>query len=152
MIEEGSVGRPDEMARRFAAFIEDRDFDGLYRYWGRNIMSEPETADLAEAFAANCQKLPLETVKSFFDVDPALDVKSILADVAQPVLITHGTLDRQVLFEAAIYLVEHLPSALLYEFEVRGHLPLFTATAEFCHVLRLFVREGSVPDRTLAAE
>ena len=38
------------------------------------------------------------------------------------------------------HLAEHLPDARLHLFEGRGHLPIFTATAEFCDVLRRFVR------------
>jgi pimeloyl-ACP methyl ester carboxylesterase len=152
MAAEGTIGRSKEMVIRFEYFLEKRDFDGLYRYWGYNILSEPETGDMAEAFIENCRRLSLETMKSFFDLDPDLDVVPLLGDITQPVLITHGTEDKQILFEAAPYLVERLPSAQLYAFEGRGHLPLFTATAEFCHVLRQFVREGTVPEIKKAAE
>ena len=31
----------------------------------------------------------------------------------------------------------------LYAFEGKGHLPIFTATDEFCEVLRRFVRTGT---------
>jgi hypothetical protein len=34
-------------------------------------------------------------------------------------------------------------NAQLYAFEGKGHLPIFTATDEFCEVLRRFVRTGT---------
>jgi len=57
-----------------------------------------------------------------------------------PTLIAHGTEDRQVPFAAAEYLAAHIPGAQLYPFTGYGHVPLFTATQEFCEVLRRFVR------------
>ncbi len=41
-----------------------------------------------------------------------------------------------------------VPGAQLYLFEGRGHLPIFTATGEFCEVLRSFVLTGTVPKTT----
>jgi pimeloyl-ACP methyl ester carboxylesterase len=46
---------------------------------------------------------------------------------------------------AARHLARHLPDARLHLFEGRGHLPIFTATSEFCDVLRRFVCGGEVP-------
>jgi hypothetical protein len=34
----------------------------------------------------------------------------------------------------------------LYPFPGKGHLPIFTATTEFCDVLRQFVKTGTVPE------
>jgi acetylornithine deacetylase len=36
-----------------------------------------------------------------------------------------------------------LPDARLYAFDGKGHLPIFTATDEFCEVLRCFVHTGT---------
>jgi pimeloyl-ACP methyl ester carboxylesterase len=59
-----------------------------------------------------------------------------------PTLVAHGREDRLVLFEAAEELAARLPRAQLYAFEGKGHFPIFTATDEFCDVLRRFVRTG----------
>ena len=61
-----------------------------------------------------------------------------------PTLIVHGTEDRQVPFAAAEYLAAHIAGAQLYPFQGYGHVPLFTATQEFCDVLRRFVRTGGM--------
>jgi pimeloyl-ACP methyl ester carboxylesterase len=58
-----------------------------------------------------------------------------------PTLVLHGAEDRRVSVTAAHHLAQHIPDARLHLFEGRGHLPIFTATAEFCDVLRWFVRE-----------
>jgi pimeloyl-ACP methyl ester carboxylesterase len=50
----------------------------------------------------------------------------------------HGTEDRNVPIESAVDLVSRIPGARLHRFEGRGHLPAFTATDEFCEVLRRF--------------
>jgi pimeloyl-ACP methyl ester carboxylesterase len=59
------------------------------------------------------------------------------------VLVTHGSADRLINFEAAEFIAARLPDARLYAFEGKGHMPLFTATDEFCEVLRRFVRTGT---------
>jgi pimeloyl-ACP methyl ester carboxylesterase len=53
-------------------------------------------------------------------------------------------------FAAAEYLAAHIPSAQLYPFVGYGHVPLFTATQEFCEVLRAFVRTGGLPAKRSA--
>ncbi len=87
--------------------------------------------------------MPRETVLSFYDRDPEMDIRPLLAGIEVPTLIAHGTEDRQVPFAAAEYLAAHIPGAQLYPFVGYGHVPLFTATQEFCDVLRRFVRTGT---------
>ncbi len=127
--------------------IRRKDFERLARVFVPTIISEPGTSDLAEQFAANMLRLPKETILGFFALDPEIDIAPLLDRVTVPTLVTQGTADRRVPFEVGQYLAEHIPAALFYAFEGRGHLPVFTATAEFCQVLRQFVREGSVPER-----
>ena len=79
---------------------------------------------------------------SFFDPDSTVEVTPVLEEIAVPVLVTHGSADRLILFEAAQLMMARLPDARLYVFEGKGHLPLFTATDEFCEVLRGFARTG----------
>jgi pimeloyl-ACP methyl ester carboxylesterase len=58
----------------------------------------------------------------------------------------HGTEDRRVSTAAAHYIAAHVPGARLHLFEGRGHLPIFTATAEFCAVLRHFIATTHVAE------
>jgi pimeloyl-ACP methyl ester carboxylesterase len=91
-----------------------------------------------------CQGLPRETVLSFYDPDPAMDIVPILGSIAVPTLVAHGREDRLNAFAAAEHIAARIPGARLYAFEGRGHNPMFSATEEFCEVLRRFVRTGEV--------
>jgi pimeloyl-ACP methyl ester carboxylesterase len=96
--------------------------------------------------------LPCETILSFFDPDPAKDVTPLLANIRMPVLVMHGREDRLVAFTAAEQIVAGLPNAQLYAFDGKGHLPIFTATDEFCEVLKRFVHTGTaVPGKQTVA-
>lgn len=85
-------------------------------------------------------RLPRESILSTWTPDPELDITPILGAVTTPTLVLQGTEDRRVSVAAARYLAAHIPHARLHLFEGRGHLPLFTATAEFCDVLRRSIR------------
>ena len=113
------------------------------RYHIARVFSEPDVADLAASRLLRWLDMPRETVLSFYDRDPEMDIRPLLPAIRVPTLIAHGTEDRQVPFAAAEYLAAHIPGAQLYAFEGYGHVPLFTATQEFCEVLRRFVRTGA---------
>jgi len=98
--------------------------------------------ELREQTISSRLLLPHETILSFFDLDPGKDVMPLLPDIRMPVLVTHGREDRVLAFTAAEEIASELPNAQLYAFEGKGHLPIFTATDEFCRVLRRFVRTG----------
>src|SRR6267143_1926180 len=44
--------------------------------------------------------------------------------------------------EDARTVAQEISGAQFYEFTGKGHAPLFTATSEFCEVVRQFVRKG----------
>jgi len=144
------VGTSDSPAQRpdylnaTAAFLANDDLEGLMRYHIKRVFSEPDVADLAASRLKRWLGMPRETVLSFYDRDPDLDIRTLLPAIRVPTLIAHGTEDRQVPFAAAEYLAAHIPGAQLYPFEGYGHVPLFTATQEFCDVLRRFVRSATV--------
>ncbi len=127
-----------------AAFLANDDFEGLMRYHIGRVFSEPDVADLAASRGKRWLGMPRETILSFYDPDPEMDIRPLLSAIGVPTLIVHGTEDRQVPFAAAEYLAAHIPGAQLYPFKGYGHVPLFTATQEFCDVLRRFVRTGTV--------
>ena len=142
------VGTSDSPAQRVdylnttAAFLANDDFEGLMRYHVGRVFSEPDVADLMAGSLKRWLGMPRETMLSFYDRDPDMDIRPLLAAVRVPTLVAHGTEDRQVPFAAAEYLAAHIPGAELYPFKGYGHVPLFTATQEFCDVLRRFVRTG----------
>jgi pimeloyl-ACP methyl ester carboxylesterase len=133
--------RPDYLSAT-AAFLANDDLEGLMRYQIGRVFSESDVADLAASRLKRWLGMPRESVLSFYDRDPDMDIRSLLSAIRVPTLIAHGTEDRQVSFAAAQYLVAHTPGVQLYPFVGYGHVPLFTATQEFCDVLRAFVRTG----------
>ncbi|MFQ5946679.1 MAG: alpha/beta fold hydrolase, partial [Anaerolineae bacterium] len=142
----GSASRlRHEFDDRFRAFLQEKNLEQAMPFFAATIITEPGTGDFAEQFVRSSLRLPRETILSFFSLDDAANIVPVLERVKAPTLVIHGTHDRRVSMEAARYLTEHLPAAQLYPFEGRGHLPIFTATGEFCEVLRSFVRTGRVP-------
>jgi class 3 adenylate cyclase/pimeloyl-ACP methyl ester carboxylesterase len=144
----GLLGPPllsDEYLSLHNSLVEKGDLEGIVRAHTSFVFSELATRELRELFIQNRLKLPRETMLSFFDPDPTVDVTPILGEVTLPVLVTHGREDRLIKFEAAELITALLPDARLYAFEGKGHLPLFTAPDEFCEVVRQFVHTGIVP-------
>jgi pimeloyl-ACP methyl ester carboxylesterase len=131
--------------------LERGDVEGLLRFHTAHVLSELEMIELRELVVRARLLLPPETLLSFWDPDPTIDVTPILPAVIVPTLVAHGREDRLVLFRAAEALVDLLPNAQLYAFEGKGHFPIFTATDEFCDVLRRFVRTGTVAKRLLGS-
>ena len=136
---------PSEVDDRFRAALRAGDLERAMPHFVATVVSDPDTGELAEQFTRNVLRLPRESILSTWTPDPTVDIAPILDQVKMPALILHGTEDRRVSVAAARYLAQHLPDARLHLFEGRGHLPIFTATAEFCDVLREFVRDHPSP-------
>ena len=130
---------PSDVDDRFRAALREGDLERAMRHFVATVVSEPDTGELAEQFTRNVLRLPRESILSNWTPDPTVDIAPILDQVKTPALILHGTEDRRVSVAASRYLARRLPDARLHLFEGRGHLPIFTATAEFCQVLRCFV-------------
>ncbi|HEU4439311.1 MAG TPA: alpha/beta fold hydrolase [Methylomirabilota bacterium] len=128
---------------RFRAGLREGDLERAMRHFVATVVSDPDTGELADQFTRNVLRLPRESILSTWTPDPTVDIAPILDQVKAPALILHGTEDRRVSVAAARYLAQHLPDARLHLFEGRGHLPIFTATAEFCEVLRRFVERDA---------
>ena len=134
---------PSELDDGFRAALRAGDLERAMPYFVATVVSDPDTGELAEQFTRNLLRLPRESILSTWTPDPELDITSILAQVKAPTLVMHGTDDRRVSVAAAHHLARHIPDARLHLFEGRGHLPIFTATAEFCVILRRFVMTGN---------
>jgi len=134
----------NELDAQFREAFRAGDVERALRLFVATVVTDPDTEELAEQFTRNLLRLPREAVLSTWAPDPDGDIARVLHRVTAPTLVTHGTLDQRVPLSAAHHLVEHLPDAQLSLFEGRGHLPIFTATAEFCEVLRRFVSTGRV--------
>jgi pimeloyl-ACP methyl ester carboxylesterase len=130
---------------------ERGDVEGLLRILASYMYTEPGAGELQRSLVERGLRLPGETVLSFYDPDPDVDVSGLLEGIRIPTLVTHGRADQLIPFAGAEYLASRLPDARLYGFEDKGHLPIFTAPDEFCDVLRRFVDDPSPVARSSAA-
>jgi pimeloyl-ACP methyl ester carboxylesterase len=137
-------GPSEDFVKKIELALKNGDLTGLSRTHLALVFSEPGTRHVAEQFQKNAAKLPTETMLNFYESDPEIDVRPLLSDVTVPTLVMHGTDDQLLPFAGAEYLAGHISGAQLYAFAGKGHLPLFTATAEFCNVLRTFVTSGKI--------
>jgi pimeloyl-ACP methyl ester carboxylesterase len=133
---------PSEQDDRFRAALKAGDLERAMHHFVATVVSDPDTGELAEQFTRNLLRLPRESILSTWTPDPELDITPILRQVKVPTLVLHGAEDRRVSVAAAHHLAAHIPDARLHLFAGRGHLPIFTAIAEFCEILRRFVRTG----------
>jgi class 3 adenylate cyclase/pimeloyl-ACP methyl ester carboxylesterase len=131
--------------RQRAEAYEKGDIEALLRIQASFVYTESGTEELKRLAVERRLQLPSDTVLSFYDPDPDADITPLLKRLTIPTLVTHGTTDELVSFAAAEYLARELPNAQLYGFQGKGHLPIFTATGEFCDVLRRFVCTGRLP-------
>jgi pimeloyl-ACP methyl ester carboxylesterase len=116
------------------------EVEPLLRLHVGQVFSEPEMREMLDSVIRSRLKLSKETLLSFFLDATDGDVTGILPGVRTPTLVMHGQDDRLVSLAAAELMASLLPDATLHVFEGKGHLPLFTATTDFCDVLRTFIR------------
>lgn len=138
--------------RVFAEALEAGNFRKAIKLFSRTIYSEPGTKDLRVQFEEQCLKLPRDTLVNFFTFDPKIDIEALAEQVRTPTLVMHGAEDKDIAVEDAIAMAQSIPNAQFYGFEGKGHLPTFTATAEFCERLIQFVEETPAKDGQLLAQ
>ncbi len=131
------------LARRRIAYSSE-DTEALVRIQMDHVYTEPDVGEQRRLAIERSLRLPEETILSFFDPDPHMNVVPLLGSLRVPTLVAHGREDRLCSFAGAELVAGRIPGALLYGFEGRGHLPMFTAPDEFCEVLEEFVRTAEV--------
>jgi class 3 adenylate cyclase/pimeloyl-ACP methyl ester carboxylesterase len=130
-----------EMALRENGYSRSA-IEELVRLHNSYVYSEPNTDELRRMAAERVCRLPVETILSFYDPDPDMDIAPLLDSIAVPALVAHGGEDQLVTSAASEFIASRIPGAQLYIFEGKGHNPMFSATDEFCDVLRNFIRTG----------
>ena len=139
---------PWHFARRIEEASDQEEVQAIARFLMDSVLSEPETRDLADTLFEQNRELTREEWIDFFKPDPGRDITALLDKVTHPTLVMHGTEDQSCPFACATYIADRIPGAKLYAFQGKGHLPIFTATAEFCDVVRQFIETGKVPEST----
>ncbi|WP_161852512.1 alpha/beta fold hydrolase [Bradyrhizobium sp. CCBAU 051011] len=136
-----SAWNPDYLAVRDDAFRRG-DVEELIRVQIRYVFSEPNTCELQRIAFESRRKLPDETILSFYDPDPGMDIVPLLDSIAVPMLIAHGGEDQLIRCETSKLIASRVPGAQLHIFAGKGHSPMFSAPDEFCEVLCNFIRTG----------
>jgi len=126
---------------RVGQLRQDGDRKGLLELLFNHVFSEQNTEQLKQNFMDAAMRLPPETVLSFFDPDPSLDISALLPTITVPTLVVQGAEDRQIHSDAAATIAGRVPGARIHLFPGKGHLPMFSATEEFCDLLTSFARE-----------
>ena len=132
-------------ARQAQDILAREGIEAAVRFWFHAVYSEPGLEPLVELAVQTRLTLPPETLLSFFDADPAYEIDALLPRITLPTLVTQGTADRVCPMEDAVELARALPQGRLHPFTGRCHVPIFTATTEFCEVLGQFVHTGGIP-------
>jgi len=127
-------------AREARDIIDREGVEAAVRFWLGNVYSEPGLEPVLEVAVKAALALEPAPLLSFFDADPAQDIRPLLPRIAVPTLVTRGTSDRVSGADDAAQLVASIPGARFHGFAGRCHVPIFTATTEFCEVLRAFAR------------
>ncbi|MFK4507182.1 alpha/beta fold hydrolase [Bradyrhizobium daqingense] len=135
------VFNPDYIKHRKDAYARG-GVEELIRLQTRYVYSEPDAEDLQRMAIERMCRLPTETILSFYDPDPGMDIAPLLESIAVPTLVAHGREDQLVNSAASEFIASRIPDAQLYLFDGKGHNPMFSATDEFCDVLRNFIRTG----------
>jgi pimeloyl-ACP methyl ester carboxylesterase len=138
--------QPVGAGEMFMKVLESEGVEAAATMLVSRIFSEPGTRDLAEVTIGKLAQLRRDTWLNFIDPGPELEIAPLLAKVAVPTLVAYGTEDRVFPVAQGRYIASHIAGAQFYAFEGKGHLPIFTATNEFCDVLCQFVRTGTVSE------
>jgi len=137
-----SWDRPN--ANKAREILQQAGMESALRFWFSLVFNEPGSGPLVDQLVKIRAQLPEDTIRSFFDPDPEHEIRPLLARVPVPTLVIRGTIDQACSFEDARTVAQEISGAQSYEFTGKGHAPLFTATSEFCEVVRQFVRKGLI--------
>jgi pimeloyl-ACP methyl ester carboxylesterase len=142
-----NIGTPYETqstwSQGYIRELDGHDIEALAAQVVHQTISEPETEDLAQALRYQLAMLGPDTWLNFIDPGPDVEIGAILDQVRVPTLAMYGTEDLTIPAEQSRYVANRIAGASVYEFRGKGHLPVFTATSEFCEALRQFLRGGT---------
>ncbi len=128
-----------EVVEEFNAAVEAEDWPQVAHLMASNVVPEPDAQDLRKLIEGTMMNADREFLRHFFNPNPEMDISDVVADLEIPVLVMHGTADVQAPFNGSEHLARQIGNSQHYAFEGKGHLPMQTATKEFCAALRNFL-------------
>jgi len=138
-VEGSRFPRPPQHVKEFKAAVAAQDWPLVAKLRASNSVPEPEAVDLRNLMETSGLNANRESLRRFYDPNPEMDITNLAANLPMPVLVMHGTADVQAPFEGSEFLAEQIPNGQLYAFEGKGHIPVRTATKEFCTALSNFL-------------
>lgn len=141
---DGKTTFHERYMRERIAYTKNGDIKSLVELQYSFVYTEPGTDEVRKAASEHVLKLPPDTVLSFYDSDPNVNVVDLLPALRVNTLVMHGKEDKLVGLDASRYLAREIAGASLYCFDGAGHLPTWTATEEFCQQIRKFLKTKPV--------
>ena len=138
-VEGSRFPRPTQFMSNFRAAVAAEDWHQVATLHAVNLVPEPEAHDLRGLILTTMLKEPRNVVRHFLDSNPEMDLTGLAGELPMPVLVMHGTADTQAPFSGSEFLAKHIPKGQHYIFDGKGHLPMQTATKEFCAALSNFL-------------
>jgi pimeloyl-ACP methyl ester carboxylesterase len=136
-------GIDQEFWQQVVGMIEAGDYARAIPFFWAREFSDPDSRDLVTTFVQASLEMPRQVFKVFFTApDPGRDIRHLLPAVRVPTLVLHGEEDRIVPVQAGRWVARQIPGAEFYAFKGCGHMPAFTAPAEFARVVCSFLRTG----------
>lgn len=124
----------DDLANDFVATVQRF----LLLQIGGEAQSRQTIREMQQIVAAGPSPDPLALAQGLLLLRQC-DLRPLLADIHQPVLVVQGGRDRLVPPEAATYLAAEIPSAQLSLFRDAGHAPFLSHTGEFLQRVEDFI-------------
>jgi pimeloyl-ACP methyl ester carboxylesterase/predicted glycosyltransferase len=139
---------PEPFDEKYAPLIRD-DFDGYLRRFFTSMYPEPHSLKGMEDGIGWGQETTPEVLIEVLREIRKDNVRDLLAKIAVPTLVLHGTRDRIVPYKVGAEIAETIPGARFVTFEGGGHGLPGREAVKVNQLIRDFVLERPVASRTV---
>jgi pimeloyl-ACP methyl ester carboxylesterase/UDP:flavonoid glycosyltransferase YjiC (YdhE family) len=139
---------PEPFDEKYAPLIRD-DFDGYLRRFFTSMYTEPHSLKGTEDGIGWGQETTPQVLIDVLREIRKDNVRDLLAKIAVPTLVVHGTRDRIVPYKVGAEIAETIPGARFVTFEGGGHGLAGREAVKVNQLIRDFVLERPVASRTV---
>lgn len=132
---------PATQLQQFAHGLATDYVNTVLRFLSLQVSAEERSTLRALRAAATHSPPQPAALHAGLDLLAATDVRAVLAHIAQPVLIVHGTRDTLARPQAAAALAAALPNAELRLIDGAGHAPFLSHPAAFAAAVNAFLAD-----------